>query len=176
MTMNAFIPRFILPLLLIAGPAFAARSPEEKLAELELTLPKPSAAVANYVPAVRTGSLVFLAGHLPRNSAGEVITGKVGVDISEEEAVEAARSATLALLATLKAELGSLDRVRRVVRVNGYVNAPADYTRQSLVINGCSDLLVEVFGEAGRHSRVALGAGSLPLNAAVEIDLVVEVE
>lgn len=176
MTMNAFIPRFVLPFLLIAGSAFAARSPEDALAELGLTLPKPSAAVANYVPAVRTGSLVFLAGHLPRNSAGDVITGKVGVAISEEEAAEAARSATLALLATLKAELGSLDRVRRIVRVTGYVNAAPDYTRHSLVINGSSDLLVDVFGEAGRHSRVSLGVASLPLNAAVEIEMVVEVE
>lgn len=177
MTMNAFTARFILPFILLAGPALGNdRSAEQALADLGLTLPKPAAAVANYVPAVRTGSLVFLAGHLPRNSEGAVVTGKVGVSISEDEAKEAAKHAALALLATLKAELGSLDRVKRVVRVTGYVNAPADYTRHSLVINGCSDLLVQVFGDAGRHSRVAIGAGSLPLNAVVEIDVVVEVD
>jgi enamine deaminase RidA (YjgF/YER057c/UK114 family) len=161
--------------LLLTLPAMGA-TPEEKLAQLGLTLPTPAPAVANYVPAVRTGNLVFLAGHLPRDAAGAVITGKLGEDITEEAAVEAARATALALLATLKAEIGELSRVRRVVRVGGFVNASPTYTRHPTIINGCSDLLVAVWGERGRHARAAVGAGSLPLNAAVEIELVVEIE
>jgi enamine deaminase RidA (YjgF/YER057c/UK114 family) len=125
---------------------------------------------------VQSGNLVFLAGHIPKDEAGEFITGKVGVDITLEQAQDAAKRTALALLATLRSEIGSLDRVQRIVRVEGFVNCPSDFTNQSKVINGCSDLLVEVFGDTGRHARMAIGAGSLPLDASVEIAMIVEIQ
>lgn len=161
--------------LLASALALRAGTPEENCAKLGLKLPATSAPVANYVPAVRSGSLLFLAGHLPRNDAGQVIVGKLGRSLDEAAGVDAARRTALALLATLRAELGNLDRVKRVVRVGGFVNSTEDFVRQPAVINGCSDLLVEVFGESGRHARAAVGVASLPLGAAVEIELVVEV-
>ncbi|MES2696183.1 MAG: RidA family protein [Verrucomicrobiota bacterium] len=157
-------------------PAQTATTPEQKLAALNLTLPSTSAPVANYVPAVRTGSLIFLAGHLPRAADGKVITGKVGKTATDKEANAAARATTLALLATLKKEIGDLSKVKRIVRVAGFVNAAEDFTGHSQVINGCSDLLVGVFGDKGKHARAALGMASLPLGAVVEIEMIVEVE
>src|SRR5688572_16051693 len=170
-----------LSLLTFATPALAqsARSgetPEQKIAALGLTLPPTSNPVANYVPAVRTGNLVFLAGHVSRGPDGKVITGKVPRDLSEKDANAAAKHTALALLATLKKEIGDLSKVKRIVRVSGYVNAMPDFSAHSQVMNGCSDLLVAVFGEKGKHARAALGMGSLPLNCAVEIDMIVEVE
>lgn len=161
-------------LALLASPLRAASDPEARLAELGLTLPATSAPVANYVPAVRAGSLVFLAGHLGRDAAGQVITGKVGRDLDEAAGAVAARQTALALIATLRAEVGDLRRVQRIVRVGGFVNATEEFSRHPAVLNGCSDLLVAVFGEAGRHARAAVGVASLPLNAAVEIELVAE--
>lgn len=155
--------------------AAAVATPEDRLAELGLTLPSTSAPVANYVSAVRTGNLVFLAGHISRDPDGKVIAGKVGRDLDEAAAAGAAQRTALALLATLKQELGELSRVKRIVRVGGFVNCTEDFTRQSAVINGCSDLLAAVFGDAGRHARAAVGVPALPLNAAVEIDLIAEV-
>ena len=151
------------------------RTPEQRLADLGLTLPATSAPVANYVSAVRSGQLIFLAGHIPRDAEGKVIAGKVGREIDEAAAADAARTTGLALIATLKAELGELRRVKRIVRVGGFVNSPDDYTRQPAVINGCSDLLVAVFGDAGRHARAAVGVNTLPLGAVVEIELVAEI-
>jgi enamine deaminase RidA (YjgF/YER057c/UK114 family) len=165
--------------VLLTPPLFAqgaGASPEQKLAALKLTLPNAGNPVANYVPAVRSGSLIFLAGHLPRGADGKVIAGKVGREASEKDANAAAREATLALLATLKKELGDLAKVKRIVRVGGFVNATEDFKGHSQVMNGCSDLLVAVFGDRGRHARAALGMGSLPLGAMVEIEMVVEVE
>jgi enamine deaminase RidA (YjgF/YER057c/UK114 family) len=162
--------------LLLAPCGGRAATPEEKLAELHLALPATAAPVANYVPVVRTGSLLFLAGHIPRDAAGKVMTGKVGRDATEAQAVTAARRATLALLATLKAELGDLGKVRRIVRVGGFVNSAENYTGQSTVVNGCSDLLVAIFGDRGRHARTSVGVAALPLDALVEIELTVEVE
>jgi enamine deaminase RidA (YjgF/YER057c/UK114 family) len=156
--------------------ASSAASPEAKLLELKIALPPAASPVANYVPVVRSGSLLFLAGHIPRDAAGQVMTGKVGSTVTIAQAQAAARQTGLALLATLKQELGSLDRVKRIVRVEGFVNCPADFTQQSSVINGCSDLLIEIFGDAGRHARMAIGAGSLPLDCTVEIAMIVEVE
>lgn len=153
----------------------AGQTPEEKLADLKLTLPPVSKAIANYVPAVRTGNLLFLAGHVSRDADGKIIAGKVGATVDEAKAVEAAQRTALALIATLKAELGDLRRVKRIVRVGGFVNCVDDYTRQPVVINGCSDLLVSVFGDAGRHARAALGVNALPLGSVVEIELVAEV-
>lgn len=164
--------------LLVAAPlsAQSATTPEQKLEALGLKLPPTSSAVANYVSAVRSGSLIFLAGHLPRNAEGKVIVGKVGKTATDKEANAAARETALALLATLKKEIGDLSKVKRVVKVSGFVNATEDFTGHSQVINGCSDLLVGVFGEKGKHARAALGMGSLPLGAVVEIEMIVEVE
>jgi enamine deaminase RidA (YjgF/YER057c/UK114 family) len=150
--------------------------PEARLAELGIELPRPPAPVANYVRAVRTGNLVFLAGHGPLKPEGGYVTGKLGKNLTVEEGYVAARLTAIALLASLKAEIGSLDRVRRIVRVEGMVNSTPEFTDQPKVINGCSDLLVELFGERGRHARAAVGMASLPIGIAVEIHMVVEVE
>jgi enamine deaminase RidA (YjgF/YER057c/UK114 family) len=173
--MKSFL--FLLVTIWSAAAVAAAdqRTPEQRLADLGLKLPATSAPVANYVSAVRSGQLIFLAGHIPRDAGGKVIAGKVGREIDEAAAAEAARVTGLALIATLKAELGELRRVKRIVRVGGFVNSPDDYTRQPAVINGCSDLLVAVFGDAGRHARAAVGVNTLPLGAVVEIELVAEI-
>lgn len=151
-------------------------TPESRLNDLGIELPEVSPAIANYVGAVRTGNLIFLAGHLPRDEAGAVITGKLGQDLDVDAGYEAARRATVALLATLKAEIDSLDEVERIVKVFGMVNASGDFEQHSQVINGASDLLGEIFAEKGRHARAAAGFSSLPLNAAVEVEMIVEVK
>lgn len=167
--------RFALLVALLATSAFAG-TPEDRLKELGLSLPVANAPVANYVSAVRTGNLVFLAGHIPRDAAGQVVTGKVGRGATEQDAIEAAKLATLSLLASLKAQIGDLARVKRIVRVGGFVNGTDEFQNQPKVMNGCSDLLVAVFGDKGRHARAALGVNALPLGALVEIEMVVEVE
>lgn len=150
--------------------------PEKKLEELGLALPPPPKPAANYVTAVPVGTLVFLAGHGPRRPDGTVMVGKVGQDLTTEQAYEVARMVGLNLLATLKATIGDLGRVKRVVKVLGMVNAEPAFTDHPKVINGCSDLFVAVFGEKGRHARSAVGMGSLPFNFPVEIEAIVEVE
>ena len=150
--------------------------PEARLAELGIVLPEPSVPVANYVKAVRSGNLIFLSGHGPYRSDGTLVKGKLGKDLSIEEGYEAARLTGIALLSSLKSEIGDLSKVRRVVKVFGMVNADPLFTDQPKVINGCSDLLVEVFGDRGRHARAAVGMASLPVGIAVEIDMVVEIE
>jgi enamine deaminase RidA (YjgF/YER057c/UK114 family) len=162
--------------LVVLSSAAVAATPEEKLRELGHTLPATTAPVANYVSAVRTGNLVFLAGHISRGADGKVITGKAGGDMTTEQANAAAKQTALALLATLKKEIGELAKVKRVVKVSGFVNCTPDFTAQPTVMNGCSDLLVAVLGEKGKHARAALGMVSLPLGAVVEIEMVVEVE
>ncbi len=157
------------------GSEQAAMSPEERLAALGIELPTPPEPVANYVEAVRTGNLVYLAGHGPLKSDGSYVVGKVPRDLTPEQAYEAARLTAIALLATLKREIGELSKVERIVKVNGMVNSDPAFTDQPKVINGCSDLLVEVFGERGKHARAAVGMASLPMGIAVEIDMVVEV-
>jgi enamine deaminase RidA (YjgF/YER057c/UK114 family) len=162
-------------LIFLTACSISGGDPESRLNELGIELPEVSPSIANYVGVVRTGNLLFLAGHLPRDENGEVILGKLGRDLNVDEGYAAARQATIALLATLKAELGDLNRVTRVVKVFGMVNAEPDFTGHSQVINGCSDLLGDVFGEQGRHARAAAGFSSLPLGAAVEIEMIVEV-
>lgn len=154
----------------------ATNTIEQRLTELGVELPEPSSPVANYVNAVTTGNLVFLAGKGPKKADGEYITGKVGADLTEEEGYEAARIAGINQLAALKAEIGNLDRVVRIVKVTGMVNCTPDYGNQPEVVNGFSDLMVEVFGEKGKHARAAVGMGSLPRNIAVEVEMVVEIE
>ncbi|HEX6013098.1 MAG TPA: RidA family protein [Geminicoccaceae bacterium] len=148
---------------------------EKRLEELGIVLPAATSPAANYVNAVRTGDLVFLAGKGPYRPDGTLHTGIVGQDVTVEEAYQHARLTGLHLIATLKAEFGDLDRVRRIVKVLGMVNAVAGFTQQPEVVNGCSDLLVEVFGDRGRHARSAIGVGSLPRNITVEIEAVAEV-
>jgi enamine deaminase RidA (YjgF/YER057c/UK114 family) len=147
-----------------------------KLAELGITLPEVTPPVANYVNAVQTGNLVFLAGKGPMQEDGEYITGKVGRDLTQEEGYAAARRTAIVQLAALQAEIGDLNRVKRIVKVLGMVNAVPDFANHPEVINGFSDLMVEVFGDRGRHARAAVGMGSLPRNIAVEIEMIVEVE
>lgn len=141
----------------------------DKLAEIEASLPPVPAPAGNYVHAVRSGNLLYLAGK------GVPVAGKVGVEFTKEQAYQFARETGLILLAVIKQELGTLRRVKRVVKVLGMVNAPPDFGEQPFVINGCSDLFVEVFGEKGRHARSAVGMGSLPMNIPVEIEAIVEI-
>jgi enamine deaminase RidA (YjgF/YER057c/UK114 family) len=152
------------------------RSPEARLKALGIELPPAPKPIASYVPSVRTGNLVFLAGQGPLAGGKPTVTGKVGADLTEEEGYKAARASILVSLAVLRAEIGSLDRVTRIVKVVGWVNSAPGFTRQPWVINGASDLLVEIFGEAGRHARSSVGANELPLNIPVEIEMVVEVK
>lgn len=147
----------------------------QRLNELGIELATPRPPQANYVSAVRTGNLIFLAGTGPYLPDGGLVTGKVGGELTVEQGYAAARWAMLALLANLQAELGDLERVARVVKLLGMVNCTVDFTRQPEVINGASDLLVEVFGERGRHARSAVGMFALPRNIAVEIEMIVEV-
>jgi enamine deaminase RidA (YjgF/YER057c/UK114 family) len=148
---------------------------DERLKELGIDLPAAPTPIANYVGAVRTGNLLFLAGRGPRRDGQFVHLGKLGQNISIQEGYQAARLTTLNLIATMKVEVGDLDRVTRIVKMLGMVNAAPDFTDHPSVIDGASDLLVEVFGDAGRHARSALGVSSLPMNVCVEIELVVEV-
>ena len=152
-------------------------SAEKRLQELKLELGDVSAPIGNYVNAVRTGNLLFLAGKGPRADAdGKRPRGKVGREYTVEQAYQHARTVGLDLLAVMRKELGSLDKVKRVVKVLGMVNAAPEFTEHPKVINGCSDLFVEVFGEAGKHARSAVGMGSLPMGIPVEIECIVEVE
>ena len=150
---------------------------DQHLADIGVTLPDVPMPMANYVPYVRTGNLLFLSGQGPRFGPKEFKTGKVGADVTAEDAYEHARLVGLQLLAVARSALdGDLGRVRRVVKLLGLVNGTPDFERQPFVINGCSDLMVEVFGEAGRHARSAIGAGGLPNNITVEIEAIFEVE
>ena len=149
---------------------------EAKLKEMGIVLPAAVKPVANYVPSVRSGNLVFLSGHGPFNPDGTLITGKVGSDLTLDQGNEAARRVTIGLLGSLKAEIGDLDKVKQVVKLLGMVNCTADFTDQPKVINGASDLIVEIFGDKGKHARSAVGMNALPMNIAVEIEMIVEVE
>lgn len=149
-------------------------NPEAKLSQLGIDLKMPGTPVANYVHVVRTGNLLFLAGKGPKKSDGKNVVGKLGSDLTITEGYEAARWAGINQLAVLKSELGNLNKVKRIVKVKGMVNAIPEFTDHSKVINGYSDLMVEVFGEKGKHARAAVGMGSLPGNMAVEVEMVVE--
>ena len=149
-------------------------SPEERLAALGLTLPEPRAPVANYVPFVRSGACLYISGQVSTDAAGGV-RGVVGEDVSPEEAKRAARICGLNLIAQMKAALdGDLGRVVRIVKLAGFVQAGPGFFDIPQVVNGCSDLMVEVFGDAGRHARSAVGVYRLPLNFAVEVDALIE--
>ena len=168
----------IFAILLISAHSFAQNEvdPEQRLKELKIQLGAMKQPIANYVKAVQTGNLLFLSGHIPDEIPGKKTRGKVGSALTVEEAKEAARLTGLSLLSTLKAYVGDLNKVKRIVKIFGMVNAEPSFTQHPMVINGCSDLMVEVFGEKGKHARSAVGMGSLPLDAAVEIEMVVELQ
>ena len=146
----------------------------EKLEQLKITLPTPVTPVAAFVMAVQTGNLVFVSGHIARKD-GKPWVGQLGKDLTTEEGKAAARSIAIDLLATLHGHLGDLNRVRRIVKLLCLVNSVPSFTEQHLVANGCSELLLGVFGETGRHARSAFGVAQIPLGACVEIELVAEV-
>lgn len=148
----------------------------ERLRELNVTIPWPSAPAANYVGTVRTGNLVFVSGHGPLRPDGTFASGKVGRDLTLEDGHEAARLTAIQCLASLQAELGSLDRVRRIVKLLVMINCTEDFEQHPAVANGASDLLVDIFGDSGKHARSAVGMQMLPMNIAVEVEMVVEVE
>ena len=150
-------------------------TPEERLAALGLTLPEVAAPVAAYVPAVRTGSYVYTSGQLPMVGGALVATGKVGAEIDAETAKGLARTCALNAMAAVKSVVGDLSKVTRVVKVVGFVASASGFTGQPGVVNGASELLGEVFGEAGQHARSAVGVAVLPLDAPVEVEVVVEV-
>lgn len=149
---------------------------ERKLEELGYVLPTVAEPKGNYRTAVRSGNTIYLAGHLPQPAGGELIKGKVGQDVTQEEAYDAAHYVALSMMATLKHEIGDLDKVKRVVKLVGFVNCVDGFTQQPAVINGASDTMGKVFGDKGVHARSAVGTNALPLNVAVEIEAVVEVE
>jgi enamine deaminase RidA (YjgF/YER057c/UK114 family) len=171
---TALIVAIVALLVATGATAQTPASPEARLAALGITLPTPGTPIANFVPAVRVGNLLFLSGNGPGPS---IPRGKVGRDLTLAQGYEAARSTGLAQLATMRQALGSLDKVKRIVKVLGMVNSAPGFTDQPKVINGFSDLMVEVFGEAaGKHARSAVGMAELPFDIPVEIELVAEVE
>jgi len=150
-------------------------TPEEKLAELGLTVPEVAKPVASYIPAVRSGSYVYTSGQLPMREGQLLATGKVGGEVGHEEAEECARQCALNAIAAVRAEVGELSAVKRVVKVVAFVASTPDFTGQPGVANGASELLGQVFGDAGRHARSAVGVPVLPLDAPVEVEMIVEV-
>lgn len=150
--------------------------PSEKLKELGIVLPTPTPPVASYVPGVRVGNLVLVSGQIPIKDGVVTLAGKVGAEVTLEQAQAAARQCGLAGIAIAAATAGGVDKIRRVVRLGVFVNSAAGFTMQPKVANGASDLMIEIFGEAGKHARAAVGANELPLNAAVEVEMMVEVE
>ena len=151
-------------------------TPEEKLKSLGIELPDPPKPLGAYVPFMKTGSLVYLSGMLPLKGGKLTKTGRVGESVSLEEATEAAKTAAINALAVLKSAVGSLDKVKRCVRIEGFVSSTQDFTDQPKVLNGASNFMFEVFGEAGLHTRTAVGVNILPLNSPVEISFIFEVK
>ena len=147
---------------------------EDKLKELSIELPIPPSPAGSYIPVVTTGNLAFVSGQIPMKEGKIVFEGKVPEQQSLESARDAAKICIINGLAQLKANLGSLDKITKFVRLSGFVNSSSDFIEQPKVINAASDLLVEIFGEMAKHSRIAVGVASLPLNSTVEIDMVVE--
>eukprot|EP00658_Telonema_sp_P-2_P014542 TRINITY_DN1552_c0_g1_i1.p1 TRINITY_DN1552_c0_g1~~TRINITY_DN1552_c0_g1_i1.p1 ORF type:complete len:234 (+),score=53.32 TRINITY_DN1552_c0_g1_i1:23-724(+) len=164
---------------LLARPRFAFHrlsSTLKRIEELGYTLPAVGAPKGSYVPVTRVGNLLFTAGHLPTPAGADLITGKVGEDLSVEEGNKAAEYVALSLLATIQQEIGDLDKIKRIVKLVGFVNCTDGFAQQPQVINGASDLIGEVLGERGVHARSAVGTNALPLNIPVEIEAIVEVE
>jgi enamine deaminase RidA (YjgF/YER057c/UK114 family) len=167
---------FLLLLIVLTASSMQAQTPEERLKEKGIVLTTPSSPVATYVNVVRVGNLLFLSGKGPNKPDGSYVIGKVGKDLTTEQGYEAARLAAISHLSVLKAELGDLNKVKRIVKVLGMVNCTDDFKDQPKVINGYSDLMVEIFGEKGKHARSAVGMNSLPMGIAVEVEVIVEIE
>ncbi len=174
------LPVFLILLLISSDISYAqtskATDPETRIKELGIKLRTPGSPSANFVGAVRVGNLVFLSGQGPLKEDGKFIIGKVGKEVTFEEGKYAARLTGICLLEALKAEVGNLNNVKRIVKVLGMVNAVPEFDNHSQLINGFSDLMVEVFGESGKHARSAIGLGSLPRNIPVEIEMIVEMK
>jgi enamine deaminase RidA (YjgF/YER057c/UK114 family) len=153
-----------------------AQSPEQKLAQLQIVLPPVQEVNGSYVDMTRVGNLIFLSGKGPLQANGEYIKGKVGSDLTIEQGYAAARLTAVNQLAVLKKALGDLKKIKRIVKVNGYVNADSNFFDQPKVVNGFSDLLIEIFGEAGRHARTSIGTAALPMNMAIEVEMIIEIE
>lgn len=173
---QSFIVLLLAMLLVAPVVAQKAVDPEKRLKELGITLKEPGKPIANFITAVTVGKLVFVSGHGPVLPNGEYMKGKVGTDLTVEQAKEAARLTGISLLGALKSEIGDLNKVKRFVKVLGMVNAIPTFDQHPQVINGFSDLMVEVFGENGKHARSAVGVGSLPMNIPVEIEMIVELK
>lgn len=165
--------KFLLLSFLLTSIAWS-QSPAENLQKLGIVLPKPTSPIANYVKYVQSGNLLFLSGHGPSKADGTYMIGKLGTDLTVAQGVEAAKLTGINLLATLQAAVGDLNKVKRIVKVLGFVNGNNDFADQPKVMNGFSDLMVAVFGDKGKHARSAIGTNSLPNNMAVEIEMVVE--
>ena len=163
-------------LVLILGLNLSAQTPEQKLNQLGIQLPKIPEALGSYADFVRVGNLVFLSGRGPLNPDGKYSTGKVGQDLTADEGYQAARLTAINQLAVLKQAFGNLNKIKRIVKVNGYVNTADSFTEQSKVMNGFSDLLIEVFGEQGRHARTSAGVFTLPQHMAIEVEMIVEMK
>jgi enamine deaminase RidA (YjgF/YER057c/UK114 family) len=163
-------------ILLLASFSLTAQTPEQNLEKLKIQLPKAGSPVANYVNAVQVGKLIYLAGKGPLKENGQYITGKLGDSLSIEQGYEAARLTGIIQIAVLKEMLGNLSKVKRIVKVNGYVNSTNNFYDQPKVMNGYSDLMVQVFGEKGKHARTSLSVNSLPFNIAIEVEMIVEVK
>lgn len=159
-----------------AGNTCMAQTPEQKLEKLGIRLDNVQSPISAYQSSVISNGFIFLSGKGPRGANGQYITGKVGKDITTAQGYGAARLIAIAQLSELKSALGSLDKVKRIIKVNGYVNSADDFTQQSKVIDGFSDLMIEVFGDTGRHARTSVGVASLPLGMSVEIEAIVELD
>lgn len=170
------IPIIVCFLLSSCLQGIAQQTPEEKIAALGYTLPPVTAPIANYVKWVRVSNVLYTSGHGPTNAQGETIKGKLGSTLTVEQGYEAARLTGLQLLATLKSAIGDLTKVKRIVKVLGLVNCTDAFGDQPKVMNGCSDLMVAVFGDKGKHTRSALGTNALPNGMAIEIEMIVELE
>lgn len=166
----------VLVVLFLTNYLAYAQDPEAKLREKGIILQEPSKPVANYVNVVRVGNLLYLAGKGPKRPDGTDITGKVGKDLTIEQGYQAARTVAIQHIAVIKAEIGNLKKVKRIVKVLGMVNCEAGFPDQPKVINGYSDMMVEIFGEKGKHARSAVGMIALPNNIAVEVEVIVEIE
>jgi len=165
----------ILVLVLLSFNLFA-QTPEQKIKQLGIQLPQIPESLGSYLDMVRVGNLVFLSGRGPLKADGKYITGKVGEDLTANEGYQAARLTAINQLAILKQAFGTLDKIKRIIKVNGYVHTADSFTEQSKVMNGFSDLLIEVFGEQGKHARTSVGVFTLPQNMAIEVEMIVEVK
>ena len=162
-------------IMLMIADATYAQSPEQKLKDRNILLPSVSASLGNYIDLVQVGNLLFLSGKGPLTSGGNYIEGKLGGDLTIEEGYTAARVSAVNQLAVLKSYIGDLRKIKRIVKVNGFVNCVNSFVDHPKVINGFSDLMVEIFGESGKHTRTAVGTNSLPYNMAVEVEMIVEI-